>query len=158
MPNFSKVSSKSLVSVVSGGDDHFFEKMQYTLLLASTTESPVFVKKWLEGNQESILSYSAIIVIFDNVADTQSDEVLSTWIGHIVPHITGTTENPLSSHNILLCKDTHSQIISSFCEAYTLDKESLLENVSGISYWSILRQSKLDRSTALRMNGQAFYQ
>lgn len=158
MPNFSRVSCKSQVTIASSGDDYFYEKMQQVLLFASTTESPLLVKKWLDDQQESILSYTAIILIFDNIVTTHSEEVLSASIEHIVPLLTGTKENPTSLQKILLCKDTNLPIVSSFCEAYTLDIDSLRNNVSGITFWSILGQTKTNRSESLCMNGQIYYQ
>jgi hypothetical protein len=138
MPDFSRVSCKAIVTVASYGDFSFFEKMEQVLLLSSTTESPIIIKKWLEAQEESILSYSGIIVLINGAAERYSIEGLSNVIELVVPRITGIRECPQSEQKILLCKDDNMPIITSFCELHTLDIDYFINKGLDVSYWPIL--------------------
>jgi hypothetical protein len=142
MSTFPQISCKVIVTVASSGNYTFFEKAEQILLLSSSVQFPVSVKKWLASGFESILSYSGIIVLCNNVINKESEEHLSDSMAHLISKISGIKESPLSSQKILLCSDIETEIISSFCDIYSLDVNTLTTSGFDISFWSILEQNE----------------
>ena len=147
MPDFSRVSCKAVITIVPNNNTSFFEKIKPILLLGSSAESPIIIKEWLSTEEESILSYSGIIVLINDAINRYSDEGLAVVIEYIMPIMTGVTESPLSEQKILLCTDDNMSIIKSFCDLHILNMDILTNKGLDVSDWPVLKEHVSNRIT-----------
>lgn len=143
MPDFSKVTCKTEVTIACGDDVVFFEKTKEGLLLSSTTESPISVRKWLESKEESMFFYTGIIVILKDMAEKKGIDYLVVAMQTVMPQITGTTDSPLSTQKVLLCKGGNDVLIETFCTLHDLEKERLATSDADVTFWSTFANSSM---------------
>lgn len=141
MTCFSEVTGGVGFVIVFEGHTHFYKKIQDALMLSGNLKTFVSQEIWLAGGQESLLSYSGIITIQDDILAKHEAESLGIVLARVVEVIITSKGSITSKQKILVCRQNNHYLIDAFCHLWGIETGNLIDLEASICFWSVDRCS-----------------
>ncbi len=139
MSKFPGLSCKTEITIAYGNDFEFLDTMTQALVISGSIVSPVSSKIWSTSGLESMLTYTALIVLHDDICRQKTSEEVGLSIMDDIEGTLGGKESPLTTQQILICAASNEIVIRTFSELHKIPRLALEPPLLGTACWSIQR-------------------